>query len=395
MTTYQQFNHHVPVVVTNCELRFGFNVACSLSKNNIPVIAMGRSRFNMSSGLPSIMACRTYPNPFIDPEGYIDCINEAVSNLPQVFLIPSHEDIFVASKYKANFSPQITVLADTFSQLMRFHDKWSLLELCQTSDLTYPTTYIYNANLIPNHMQGKLILKPRFGEGSRGIVTTTVDKLTASPPQFKEPYLIQTKIKGIGIGVGIFADQGDLLAISGHKRLRELPRTGGTSCARQSFDDPVLFKKVEKLIELTKFSGIMMLEFKYDGTSGSYHMLDANPRYWGGVSTHILSGVDYPTIQYLHATGSLKLKDIARINQGIESRWLMGEITYFFDSLIRRDWTSCREIISTNDNTFFEDLSDYAGISAFLKQLLSYISRYNDKFGKIPYQERIKFFNDI
>ena len=90
------------IVITNAELRFGYNVAKSLcALPNVSVIAFGRTKRTMCRGLPNVVKEASYPNPFLDPQGYANSINQATAGMEHVVLIPTHEDIFVATRFKS------------------------------------------------------------------------------------------------------------------------------------------------------------------------------------------------------------------------------------------------------------------------------------------------------
>jgi len=387
------------VIVTNAELRFGFNVIRELSTHGITCIAMGRIKTTMAHGMKNVTLESSYPNPFLDPEGYVLAINNVACAYEKVYFIPTHEDIFVAAKYRDSFEENITLIADTYESLMSFHDKWSLYEKCIAYNVPTPKTY-KSPGRVTESSSG-LILKPRYGEGGHGIKHITKynnAKLSDEVSSSQDELLIQEKVAGVGVGIAVLAKNGHILAISGHKRIREIPRAGGTSCARQTFNNDTMFSLVSHMISESKFSGLIMLEFKYDMDTGNFWLIDANPRYFGGVSTHILSGVNFPVIHYqAFSDVGYESNSIVRSSSRVESRWLLGEIGYFFGALFKGYFRDCCEILSkrTNvDRTVIEDFST-SNMSLFFRQVQSYWTRVKDKkYGSKGDNARSRFFSN-
>ena len=107
--------------------------------------------------------------------------------------------------------------------------------------------------------------------------------------------LVQSRVMGHGVGLGLLARDGLLLNCFQYRRLHELPLTGGGSAYRVSETlDPVLEGQATELVRQLGWHGVMMLEFKYDPRAKMYWFIEANGRFWGGLPLALAAGVDFP-----------------------------------------------------------------------------------------------------
>ncbi len=387
----------IPAIVTNCDLRFGFNVARSLTRHKVPIIAVTSGFSSMCSKMDGIISSYQICDPFKDPIKYIETINEISKKYQKIVLIPSHEDIFVASKYKDKFTKNINVLADEWATLKSFHDKLNLMNLSSNFGIKYPKTKEFFLEKDYSKFNDS-VLKPRYGEGGRGVIYIKGSNLNIE--KFKRiisvPYIIQNKIKGKGAAISVLAYNGRVIARSGHLRVREIPKTGGTSCARRTFINSDTERKISELIKFTKFSGVIMFEFKLNSDNDELTLLDANPRYWGGLATHIESGVDFPYLHYLHLGLNKKItSDIVQPNKLIESRWFLGEVRYFIESIFHIDISSLKDILDHSKyEIIYEDLEE-GGWRNILSQIITYLKRFKSRRSREKQEiNRVRLFED-
>ena len=107
--------------------------------------------------------------------------------------------------------------------------------------------------------------------------------------------LVQSRVMGHGVGLGLLARDGLLVNCFQYRRLHELPLTGGGSAYRVSETlDPVLEDQATQLVRQLGWHGAMMLEFKYDPRAKQYWFIEANGRFWGGLPLALAAGVDFP-----------------------------------------------------------------------------------------------------
>ena len=105
--------------------------------------------------------------------------------------------------------------------------------------------------------------------------------------------LLQEYYPGEGHGVELILERGRPLAAFQHRRLREVPVTGGASSFRESVPlDPVLYDYAVRLLDALHWTGLAMVEFKL-GEQGP-RLMEINGRIWGSLPLAVKSGMDFP-----------------------------------------------------------------------------------------------------
>jgi predicted ATP-grasp superfamily ATP-dependent carboligase len=109
------------------------------------------------------------------------------------------------------------------------------------------------------------------------------------------PVLLQKYLKGTGVGIELLLSEGRPLAAFAHKRLREIPLTGGVSSFRESVAlDDELYDYALRLLRELRWTGLAMVEFKVSATRTE--LMEINGRVWGSLPLAVASGVDFPAL---------------------------------------------------------------------------------------------------
>jgi predicted ATP-grasp superfamily ATP-dependent carboligase len=133
------------------------------------------------------------------------------------------------------------------------------------------------------------------------------------------PILLQEYFQGSGQGVELLSYEGRPLAAFQHKRLCEVPPSGGASAFRESvaLTDQLMMYPT-KLTQALGWSGLIMVEFKV-GDDGA-KLMEINGRVWGSLPLAVASGVDFPgLLADLYSMGptSLVATPLTDYNSGI------------------------------------------------------------------------------
>jgi predicted ATP-grasp superfamily ATP-dependent carboligase len=147
--------------------------------------------------------------------------------------------------------------------------------------------------------------------------------------------LLQEYRAGEGHGVELLADRGRPLAAFQHRRLHEVPITGGASALREGVPlDPEMYRHATRLLAELKWTGLAMVEFRV-GADGPA-LMEVNGRIWGSLPLAVKSGVDFPLgLVELHL--DRRLEGVARPGPvvGVRSRNLGLELVWIA-SVLRR-----------------------------------------------------------
>lgn len=155
-----------------------------------------------------------------------------------------------------------------------------------------------------------------------------------------EPFpIIQEYISGQGFGYfALYDKRQKLKAQFCHRRIREYPITGGPSSCCESYYHPELVRIGRRLLESLEWSGLAMVEFKYDPHRDNFYIIEVNPRYWGSLPLAVMSGVNFPV---LHALSALEqdYEPVLHYRLGTKVRFLNNDVKSIIESIsLERNW---------------------------------------------------------
>ncbi len=175
-----------------------------------------------------------------------------------------------------------------------------------------------------------------------GYATSLDDLETRLAPSGAEigaealPVLLQRYVTGVGVGVELLAERGRPLAAFQHRRLREMPISGGPSSLRVSEPvDPGLLRLSTSLLEAMKWTGVAMVEFRT--TADGPVLMEVNGRIWGSMALPVLSGMDFPrrlAELFLNGAGDIEGIDQS-YRMGVECRNLELELRWIASALLQ------------------------------------------------------------
>lgn len=144
------------------------------------------------------------------------------------------------------------------------------------------------------------------------------------------PVLAQRRVTGPGVGFFALRWQGRMVATFAHRRLREVPPTGGVSVSRESIAMPAeLAAAGTRLLTELNWQGVAMVECKHDPLTGRFYVIEVNPRFWGSLQLAIDAGVDFPTLLVACAMGDMPAP-VTTYRTGLRSRWWWGEMDHVY-----------------------------------------------------------------
>lgn len=179
-----------------------------------------------------------------------------------------------------------------------------------------------------------IIAKPgdRGVESRHSFKTRTfsdVDQLRAAFAQdaaFGRGLLFQRYQSGDGVGVEILMRNGRPVAHFQHRRLAELPASGGVCVYGVSETaDPMLLEHAVRLLKELEWDGVAMVEFRHDRQTNEAGLLEVNGRFWGSIALPVMSGVDFPSLAWQAAQGREPIAPVS-YRDGVQFRWTAGAL---------------------------------------------------------------------
>ena len=383
----------------------GYAVARSLIAQGHSVACGGTGYSMLRGGQSGVLGSFRYQDPFAHTDTFLDSIALSIRKWSIDVLFPVHEETFVVARHREVFSDSI-VLAPKFHDMLYAHDKWRSHRIAHANGIDVPRTLATSTKAeLANAISAiglPVVVKPRFGSGANRVKVIRslkdIDMLLLGISTKELPHLlVQEYCSGEGVGLGALLWEGTVQAFAGHKRLREIPISGGTSTARVTFNHQQALGILNTFARAMKFNGVAMFEFKFDSNRDKFYFLEINPRYYGGVGTAICSGVDFPTLHLETTIGTRRNSEQPLSTTSlVESRWLLGEIRALIQSLMKGHLRRASTVlhIHPNHTINFDDFK-LLNPSAFFYEMASYVRNLviHGSFGGAT-PEKDKFFAD-
>jgi predicted ATP-grasp superfamily ATP-dependent carboligase/thymidylate kinase len=345
---------HARVLVTDASRGSAVSVIRSLGGRGMHVIAADSA--GRSPGFSSTYASERlrYPPPAESPEAMVDVLLSAARERRVDLIIPvTDETVAPLAAARERFDGVCRLALPSAEALAASRDKMATVELAGELGIPVPRTELVvgldDALRAAPTLGWPVVLKPRFSRvvrDGRAIERYSVayaeneDGLAEQMRAFEGrcDVLLQEYCGGEAHGVELLAHEGRTLAAFQHRRLREVPITGGASSFREGVAlDPVLFDQATRLLAALDWTGLAMVEFKVGETTGP-KLMELNGRIWGSLPLAVKSGMDFPAGLVDVCLGALPAADEppnTSYTPGVRSRDLGLEVMWIGSTLRR------------------------------------------------------------
>lgn len=358
----------IKVLVLDAEQgRIPLNVVRSLGREGIELHVAGS--LNISTPFYSRYCKKkiVYPSVSLKPLKFKQFIFSLLKKEKYDIVFPLMNDtVMFFSKYKDEISKHTFVPLVNYDKMKLAMNKEETIRLAQSLGIPCPATY-YPENIkelreIIDNLKYPIVLKSRYGFGSRGVRICKSRKeaiwnYKLLSKEYGSP-MVQEFIPpgGDAIGVSfIFNGNNESKAVFTHKRLREFPISGGPSTLRESINHPLAESAALKLLKNIGWYGLAMVEFKVDPRDNVPKLMEINPRFWGSISLPIKAGVNFPLLLFqLSQRGDVDAPPPHKI--GLKSRWLGGDFLYLLNAPSKLKFLPTF-LNFADKNTFCEDFS--------------------------------------
>ncbi len=115
---------------------------------------------------------------------------------------------------------------------------------------------------------------------------------------FDQEVLAQENFIGSGMGIEVLCKDGQILTAFQHERIHE-PMMGGGSSYRKSVSlHDGMYAATSRLMDAVRYTGVAMVEYKQNRTTGEWMLIEINSRFWGSLPLSIAAGLDFPRYLY-------------------------------------------------------------------------------------------------
>ena len=335
-----------PVLVTDGDARAALAVARSLVArgHQVHVVASrSRSLAGVSRGVREHVVT---PDPMAAPSAYAAAVVDLAREIRASVLLPVTDAAATAILDRPH--PALSTCRVPLPPFAAFHqasDKAALLPLAEAAGFAVPESILIAAPAeAPPDVLNRLtpgVLKPhrsigmaegalrRYGVVPYVTAAAGAALLRAMPPG-AFPVLAQRRIEGPGVGFFALRWEGRLVATFAHRRVREVPPSGGVSVCRESIAMPPALRAAgERLLAALSWEGVAMVECKHDLASDRYYVIEINPRFWGSLQLAVDAGVDFPSLLIDCALGATP-PPVTDYRVGLRTRWGWGELDYVY-----------------------------------------------------------------
>lgn len=331
-----------PVLVLDADQPSALAIVRSLSRRGLQV--------SVAASLPGALAGRSrharealvYPDPLREAAGFVDWLAALQAARGFGLVVPVTERSLVPlARERARFDAQLLAIApnDALEQAL---DKERTVALAQRLGIPVPRSTLVTrieelaeaasahafpvvvkpARSVGQHAGGRVQLTVRYARNLNELQAQVRDALRYGS------VLLQEYFRGDGVGIELIADRGTLRHVFQHRRLHEVPLTGGGSSLRIS--DPVvpaLRDAAAALMRALGWHGVAMVEFKHDPQTGDFRLMEINGRFWGSLPLAVAAGADFPAMLHeLMTSGQVAERPPART--GVVCRQLARDIDW-------------------------------------------------------------------
>ncbi len=294
--------------------------------------------------------CARYPDPLQDESRFIDWINERMESGGYALIIPVTERTLVPLLRHREAIDDTRIAMAPSDALEQVLDKERTVALATRLDIPVPRSWPIDSldqlDTAAADLGYPMVIKPSrsVGHGNGGGVQLSVSYAHDREDLEKKvrhalnhgAVILQEYFRGDGVGIELIADHGEIRFAFQHRRLHEVPLTGGGSSLRASEAiSPPLLSASEKLIGALKWHGVAMVEFKYAPRTGEFRLMEINGRFWGSLPLAIAAGADFPRMLYeLICEGRIAARPPAREN--VVCRQLARDVDWL-EHVLRRN----------------------------------------------------------
>lgn len=171
----------------------------------------------------------------------------------------------------------------------------------------------------------------RYRKGETRFVANRADLLDAIDEldERGDAWIVQERIAGYGVGAFVLRHARCTRLAFAHRRLHEVPFSGGWSALRRSIAAPELVGQAERLLDAIGFEGAAMVEFRVSAADGRARFVEINGRLWGSLALALHAGVDFPAALVDCLAGRAPAPRPSSYPVGLQCRNVVpGEIEY-------------------------------------------------------------------
>lgn len=366
------------VLVTNSWLRSSYGAMRNLYQHGVKVYVSDSRGLGMCQASFYKSGFDRYRSHYLTEAGYIEDILQIVKRHGINFVLPGHNDTEIISKHRELLPKGVDALLPAFEHCSMFNNKARAYDYAEACGVPVPDRICYSTL---SELKAELavfpsrpyVIKLLASNSAKGVfhvdsdtdVLPTVERLIREFQLTEDRFpQVEAKVEGEGWGCSTLYWQGESVAFFSHRRLREKIQTGGTSTLREAAKNIDLENAAKRIFDSIGWHGLAMCEFKVCPKTGKFWFIEVNPRMWGSIPLAIATGVEFPYLAWLCATGGVEAAKQYHANcvevRNCRARWLLGDLTVGAKQLVSGKFTSAYKTLfqpnaDSVDDFFWDD----------------------------------------
>lgn len=299
------------VIVTDCDTRLGYTISRALHRAGYIVHGVSACSTPRYS---SIFSSVTKFPSILDGKDWIHQLDQTFIDGGVVFPI-SMEAIEYTLNNRVSFPERFILPRVSLEQFTIAKDKLLAADICAKIGVPTPKTWHSKTENIRYPCIVKRTSEIGYRPEERYEILFTPRQLLSSNLAHAKNVFFQEVVRGPGIGVGVCAEEGKILASFTHRRLREEIPTGGPSTFCESYKCDEVVEYSARIIKQLRWTGLAMIEFKQDEESGRHYFLEVNPRAWGSIQLPYECGLNFASLYVQLVAGLPPIVPACRVNK--------------------------------------------------------------------------------
>jgi predicted ATP-grasp superfamily ATP-dependent carboligase len=287
------------VLLTDGNYKHSLSLARQFSELGYTVDALG-SKFGANRFSKYLHFVGDQFNSLDDPENLQQLIR-ILSENDYSLLVPvgaiSVEFISRNQEILGNFTK---LVLPSRTNLSKAFDKFEMCKQAEFVNVNFPVTYLAQDFLFHNlNSSGQFCIKNRFEFGSKiqtkyfDSTEKVIEFLNLTESSKLADLIVQERIYGPGEAFFGLYQNGNLVEGYTHRRVREIPISGGSSTCAISTNSADVFTAGKSMLDSLSWHGVAMVEFKRDEANGTPVLMEINPKFWGSLDLGIALGINF------------------------------------------------------------------------------------------------------
>lgn len=368
----------------------------SLGRAGYRVIAMADS--SSAIGLRSRYTSKALVSPKYRDAAFLTWLSETVKAEKICAIVPSEGLLHAVRPMFMKFQSLMPLPADprlVYASVSKF-DVFHKLNLAGKTTNLPQFAFVGDGIEMPSGDELAAMRHPLFAKfdalyGRTGVEDNIVVRLPDGRSSvtrlraFLEHYrcgLVQGFCPGVGVGAFLLSWEGNELAHFMHRRIHEVPHTGGASSFRTAWIHAEILSDARTRMKTLDWQGVAMFEYRWDPSTDDFWLIEVNARFWGSLHLALFAGVDFPRLLLDAFFGQPERCCSYRTN--VASRWTFPrEVEYVLscvkDRTIpawRRLWPIAEFLLLGLDPRIRSDLSYPGDRYLYLEMLRRSVTRF-------------------